>query len=110
MDQVTTIFGPIDEVKLAPLRALCRLHHLRQLDLFGSVLTDRFNPARSDLDVLVTFADLPPDPCADAYFAVKLGLEEMFGRDVDLVTAASLDNPFFRRDVEAHRLTLFPSA
>lgn len=108
MDQVTTYSGPIDEVRLAALRALCQRHHVRQLDLFGSALTERFDPARSDLDVLVRFADLPPGPYADAYFALKLGLEEIFGRDVDVITAASLVNPLFRTAVETHRQRLFP--
>ncbi|MCX5998624.1 MAG: nucleotidyltransferase domain-containing protein, partial [Chloroflexi bacterium] len=32
----------------------CRLHHIRRLALFGSVLRDDFSP-ESDLDVLVDF-------------------------------------------------------
>jgi hypothetical protein len=70
-------------------------------------VTDRFDPAHSDLDMLVIFDDLPPGPYADAYFALKQGLESLFGRDVDLVTDAGLQNPYFRREVEARRQTLF---
>ncbi len=80
---------------------------MRRLDVFGSVLTDRFDPARSDLDLLVTFDDLPPGDYADAYFSLKQSLEALFGRDVDLVTAVALQNPYFRRAVDAHRQTLF---
>jgi hypothetical protein len=92
---------------LDALRALCRRHYVRRLDLFGSAVTGRFDPARSDLDMLVTFDDLPPGAYADAYFSLKHGLEALFGRDVDLLTAAALQNPYFRREVEAHRQTLF---
>jgi uncharacterized protein len=99
---------PADIVpRLDALRALCRRQSVRRLDLFGSCLTDRFDPAHSDLDVLVVFDDLPPGAYADAYFGLKLGLEELFGRDVDLLTNAELQNPYFRREVEAHRQTLF---
>jgi predicted nucleotidyltransferase len=99
---------PADIVpRLDALRALCRRHSVRRLDLFGSALTDRFDPACSDLDVLVVFDDLPPGAYADAYFGLKLGLEELFGRDVDLLTNAALQNPYFRREIEAHRQTLF---
>ncbi len=80
---------------------------MRQLDLFGSAVTDRFEPVRSDLDVLVVFDDLPPGPYADAYFSLKEGLEALFGRDVDLLTGVALQNPYLRREVEAHRQTLF---
>lgn len=93
--------------RLDALRALCRRHHVHQLDLFGSAVTDRFDPARSDLDVLVVLDDLPPGPYADAYFSLKEGLEALFGREVDLVTEVALQNPYFRRAVEAHRQTLF---
>jgi predicted nucleotidyltransferase len=92
---------------LEALRSLCRQHHVRRLDLFGSAVTDRFDPAHSDLDMLVVFDDLPPGPYAGAYFALKHGLESLYGRDVDLVTDAALQNPYFRRAVEAQRQTLF---
>ena len=93
--------------RLDALRSLCRRHHVRRLDLFGSAVTYRFDPARSDLDMLVVFDDLPPGAYADAYFALKQGLESLYGRDVDLVTDAGLQNPYFRRAVEAQRQTLF---
>jgi predicted nucleotidyltransferase len=93
--------------RLDAVRSLCRRHHVRRLDLFGSAVTDRFDPARSDLDMLVAFDDLPPGPYADAYFALKQELESLFGRDVDLIANAGLQNPYFRRAVEAQRQTLF---
>lgn len=37
----------------------------------------------------------------------KEGLEALFGRDVDLLTGVALQNPYLRREVEAHRQTLF---
>jgi hypothetical protein len=80
---------------------------VRRLDLFGSALTRRFNSAQSDLDMLVTFEEMEPGPYADAYFALKQGLEDLFGRAVDLVTAPTLENPYFRREVETHRKLLF---
>ena len=48
-------------------------HDVRRLDLFGSAVTDRFDPLRSDVDMLVEFADLPPRAYADAYFELKQG-------------------------------------
>jgi hypothetical protein len=107
MNQIDPIAGSIDDVRLDALRVLCRRHHVRRLDLFGSAVTDRFDAACSDLDMLVIFDDLAPGSYADAYFALKQGLEKLFSRDVDLVTTAALQNPYFRREVEAHRQTLF---
>ncbi len=53
------------------------------------------------------FVDLPLRAYADAYFELKQGLEDLFECNVDLVTPPTLENPYFRREVEAHRQTLF---
>jgi hypothetical protein len=76
--------------------ALCRQSGARRLDVFGSAVRDDFSPATSDLDFLVEFDDVPPAHYAQAYFTLKEGLEKLFGRPVDLVTASSLANPYFR--------------
>jgi len=92
------------------LPALCRRFHVRQLDLFGSAADGRFDPTHSDLDFLVAFEALPGSAYADAYFGLRDALTGLFGREVDLVTEPALENPYLRRQVEAQRLRLFPSA
>ncbi|HEY3777807.1 MAG TPA: nucleotidyltransferase domain-containing protein [Rhizomicrobium sp.] len=91
------------------LSALCRRCGVRQLDLFGSATTGRFNPSASDLDFLVDFEPLQPAAYADSYFRLREGLELLFGREVDLVTGASVRNPYFRERLESERRTLFRS-
>ena len=54
--------GTILETGHDALRALCLRYRVRRLDLFGSAVTDRFDPLRSDVDMLVEFVDLPPRP------------------------------------------------
>ena len=93
---------------LAQLPALCRRFGVARLDIFGSAVTGRFDPARSDLDFLVTF-----DPASEAgglrdYFAFADALEGLFGRRVDLLSEQSLGNPYLRRRVMAERLPLCP--
>lgn len=96
-----------NEATLRDIRGLCGNHHVQQLDVFGSILTDRFDPVRSDLDILVTFQALSPRDYADAWFGLKEDLEALLGREIDLVTANSLKNPYFRREVETTRRTVF---
>ena len=86
---------------------LCREAGVQRLAAFGSVLRSDFDPEHSDLDFLVEFGDLPPPAYAQAYFTVKEGLERLFGRPVDLVSEAVLDNPHFRRRVESERRTVY---
>lgn len=92
------------------LAAVCRRFHVRRLSLFGSAVDGRFDPARSDLDFLVTFEELPNGAYADAYFGLQESLATLFGRKVDLVTESSLENPFLRRQIEAQRRQVFPAA
>ena len=97
--------------RTAELRELCRRCHVLRLDVFGSA-TDarRFGPD-SDLDFLVEFQPAFSSRVADDYFALLDGLQELFGRRVDLITESSLDNPYFRESVEESREPLYsPSA
>jgi hypothetical protein len=92
----------IDEVA-----ALCRRTGARRLRLFGSALRADFEPGSSDLDFLVDFDPFAPAKYADSYFALKEGLEKLFGRQVDLVTAGSIKNPYFRARIEAESQTVY---
>ena len=78
------------------LAAFCRRSGIRRLSFFGSVLREDFGP-ESDIDVLVEFA---PDAGVGLFEFVDLQYElsELFGRDVDLHTPASLSH-FFRDGV-----------
>jgi predicted nucleotidyltransferase len=87
--------------------ALCRLAGARRLDAFGSAVRADFDPQTSDLDFLVEFDDVPPAAYAQAYFALKEGLEALFGRSVDLVTNSSLANPYFRERIIAERQNVY---
>lgn len=92
------------------LPALCRRFHVRRLDLFGLAVDGRFDPRRSDLDFLVAFEDLPDPVYAASYFGLRAALAELFGREVDLITEHSLENPYLRHRVEMQRWRLFPPA
>ncbi len=85
----------------------CRRAGARRLEVFGSAVRGDFDPVTSDLDFLVEFDDLPPASYADAYFGLKESLEALFGRQIDLITEASLENPYFRERVQAERQMIY---
>ena len=58
---------------------------MRTLELFGSAVGDRFRPETSDFDFLVEFAPTPPAESARCYVGLLFALQDLFGRDVDLV-------------------------
>ena len=86
---------------------LCARHRVRRLDLFGSATGPRFDPATSDVDFLVEFADLTPGDYADHYFGLREGFTALFGREIDLVVERAVRNPFFLESVRRSRELLF---
>jgi predicted nucleotidyltransferase len=78
----------------------CRCHRIRKLSLFGSVLRDDFDPARSDVDVLVEFE---PDAVVTLLRMVDMEAEltELLGRKVDLRTPAELSRYFRQRVLDS---------
>jgi predicted nucleotidyltransferase len=92
---------------LAQLPALCRRFGVRRLDVFGSAVTGRFDPARSDLDFLVSFAPEASQPWGGEYVDLAEALTTLFGRKVDLVEDREFENPYFRRRVQAERVPLY---
>lgn len=79
---------------------LCAELSVRELRVFGSAVTDKFDPSRSDIDVLAEFFDPEAPGIADRFMALALGLESIFQRPVDLVTKQAMKNPVFRQTVE----------
>ena len=97
---MTDSFQSILESGESRVAQLCRDLSVRELRLFGSAATDKFDASRSDVDVVVDFVDGDKPGIADRYMALAEGLEEIFNRPVDLVTTRSIRNPFFRRAVD----------
>ena len=84
----------------------CVSHGVRRLRAFGSVLTDRFDVTTSDLDFLVEFEPGLEHPF-DAYFGLQEELERLLGRDVDLVMAEAVRNPYFAASVFESALDVY---
>jgi hypothetical protein len=95
------------EEQRVKLAELCRRHHVKTLEVFGSVVAGNFDPSRSDLDFLVDFQPMPPSAHSKAYFSLWFALQELFGRRVDLVETPAVTNPFFLRAIHPSRRVLY---
>jgi len=93
----------VDQLKTAVLPG-CREFGVRRLDAFGSVARGE-ETSSSDLDLLVEFDDPDRTP-AGRYFGLLHFLEDTLGCDADLLTVASLRNPYFRERVLAERVPI----
>lgn len=83
--------GFVDQ-NMDELRRLCIMYNVEKMYLFGSVLTPNFNK-HSDIDFLVKFKDIDLSTYFDNYMNFKSNLEDLFGREVDLVEEQTLKNP-----------------
>ena len=95
---------------LAQLPELCRCFGVARLDVFGSAVTGRFDPARSDLDFLVRFDPETAPGGLRGYFAFAEALSALFGRPVDLVEEPALRNPVLKRRIMTERVPLYAAA
>lgn len=88
------------------IKALCRKYNVKSMSVFGSVLTDRFN-ADSDVDILVSFDKSSILDYFTNYFDLKYALQDLFGRDVDLVEEETMKNEYFKDNVDRTKMVIY---
>ena len=88
------------------LNELCMQHHVKQLFLFGSILTDKFND-ESDIDMLIQFSDVDLLDYFDNYMDFKESLESLFNRHIDLIENQAIKNPIFRKVVDREKQLIY---
>lgn len=88
------------------LNQFCVQHHVEQLYLFGSVLTDKFNDD-SDIDMLIQFAALDLKDYFDNYMDFKESLENLFQRPIDLIENQAIKNTVFRKVVDREKQLIY---
>ena len=89
------------------IRALCCEYGVTRLELFGSAAHNDLHE-HSDIDLLVEFApgtDL--GPWMTRFFEFRDRLEAAWGRDVDLIMASGVRNPYLLRAINKDRTLLY---
>ena len=89
------------------LAEICRRHHVKRLDVFGSAAVGDFNPEKSDIDFLVEFDEAEDISLLQTRRDLTEALETLFSRSVDLVIFSNVINPYFRTSVENTREPIF---
>jgi len=92
---------------LPQLIALCERHGVARLYAFGSSVTDRFDEATSDVDLLVELPITDPLQRGETLLGLWEELETVFGRRVDLLTPESIRNPYLKKSIEQTRILLY---
>ena len=109
ISEIIAIFAymKLIELNLQRILDLCRKHKVKTLSVFGSILTDKFND-QSDVDLLVDFdEEITYHNYADNFFELYHALRNLFGRDVDLVDASSVKNPYFKEELDETKQMIY---
>jgi predicted nucleotidyltransferase len=94
------------EQNINELFDLCKRHKVKELYIFGSILTDKFN-VNSDIDLIVQFDDIDILEYFDNFMDFKENLEILLGRPVDLLENQAIHNPILRKVVDRNKKLVY---
>jgi len=93
------------ELPVKRIEAFCQQWKVKEFSVFGSILREDFGPD-SDVDVLLSFTEDAPWGLFE-FIDMKEELKGIFGREVDIVEAEGLRNPFRKREILRTRRVIY---
>ena len=93
------------DLPLEAIALVCQKYGVSELAVFGSVLRDDFEPARSDVDFLVRFIDNDAGDWMSKFMDMEEELGKLLGRKVDVVSRRGIEqstNPVRRGHILKH--------
>ena len=94
------------ETNIQRIIDLCKKHQVNKLFVFGSILTNRFKDD-SDIDLVVDFNNLNIADYVNNYFDLKDSLQDVLGREVDLLEDKAINNPVLRRNIDRTKQLIY---
>ena len=91
---------------IAQIIALCEKYKVKELCVFGSVLTSAFSKD-SDVDFTVVFDKSAVEDYFINYFEFKYALEDLLRREVDLIEYEAIQNPYFKEEVDQTKKPIY---
>jgi hypothetical protein len=90
------------------IKLLCMENHVKALFVFGSVLTDEFDEATSDMDFVVELQkNSDPIVIGESMLNLWNGLEQTFSRPVDLLRLENVRNPILKQEIEETKVVVY---
>jgi uncharacterized protein len=97
--------GLIDK-NIDAIKELCDKHNVKELYIFGSVLTNKFSDS-SDIDILIQFGKVELMDYFDNYMDFKEELEKLLNRPIDIIENQAIRNPVFRKIVDREKKLIY---
>ena len=101
-----------DEIsdKINDFHAVCKAHNVKYIYAFGSSITNTFDSANSDIDLLVEIDDTDPMERGEKLISLWDTFENFFKRKVDLLTETSIQNPYLRKSIDSTKILIYDGA
>ncbi|MBS1487738.1 MAG: nucleotidyltransferase domain-containing protein [Bacteroidetes bacterium] len=87
--------------------SLCQTHKVNKIYAFGSSITDHFDPANSDIDIIVKIDIDDPADRGEALLSLWDKLEVLFDRKIDLLTEDSIRNPYLKSNINRTKKLIY---
>ena len=94
------------EKHIEEINTLCTLNKVESLYAFGSVTKDQLR-ADSDIDLVVAIDDQNPLSYSDKYFNLKVQLERLFNRPIDLLEEKAIRNRFLKQQIDQTKILVY---
>ncbi len=98
------IMAPLIEHNLAAIHAFCRKYCIQKMYVFGSAARGTDFKSNSDVDFLYKFANTEQRP---DFFDMLFSLQDILGREVDLIDLTQVSNPYFIQSVNEHKIKIY---
>jgi predicted nucleotidyltransferase len=99
--------SPIIEKHFDQLVSLCKKYRVERMYAFGSVVSGGFDVEKSDVDLIVELASMPPLEKGEKLLLLWSDLEDLFKREVDLLTDKPIQNPYLKKSIEATKQLIY---
>ena len=93
--------------QLPVLNTVCKQYKVKELYIFGSAVSNRFDSAKSDLDFLVILEPMPPLEKGQTLLDLWSVLEDIFNRKVDLLSDQPIKNPILRNNIDRTKQLIY---
>ncbi len=99
------MIAPIITNNLDKIKDICQKHHVKELYVFGSASTEKFNE-KSDIDFAIDFEGVEEKEFANNYFSLMETMQLLLKRKVDFVTEKYLQNKYFIKELNNTKVKL----
>ena len=93
-------------LNITSIKNLCDKYHVRSLFAFGSVTRNELKP-NSDIDLVVDIEGEDPLFYSDNYFGLKLQLEQLFKRHIDLLETRAIKNKYLIQNIDSSKILVY---